>query len=141
MISLKDYAKENGVTYEAVRQQVSRYKKELQGHVHKQGRTRFLDDEAVAFLQEHLLREPIAVFNGSPDAALIEALKQENELLKRQKEALYNKLVEVQDQLNREKDRTKQLLIENKDLSVQNALLLEARKEPEQKKRKWWPFG
>lgn len=139
MISLKDYAKENGVTYEAVRQQVARYKKELEGHIRKEGRTRFLDDYAVEFLQEHRLKEPIAVFQGSPDAELIEALKQENEALKRQKEALYNKLVQVQEQLNREKDRTKQLLIENKDLSVQNALLLEARKEPEQQKP-WWKF-
>ena len=50
MISIKDYAKNKGVSYEAVRKQVNRYKDELDGHIHKQNRTQYLDDEAVTFL-------------------------------------------------------------------------------------------
>ena len=39
MISLKDYAKNKGVSYEAVRKQVSRYREELEGHIQKVNRT------------------------------------------------------------------------------------------------------
>lgn len=62
MITLKDYAKETGVTYEAVRQRVKRYEKELEGHIHRQGRTQYLDDVAVAFLNEHRLQEPTVLY-------------------------------------------------------------------------------
>ena len=45
-ISLKDYANELGISYEAVRQQVSKKLPELSGHIKNIGKTRFLDDEA-----------------------------------------------------------------------------------------------
>lgn len=50
VISLRDYAAQKGITYEAVRQQVVRYKDELEGHIIKDGRQQFLDEEAVSFL-------------------------------------------------------------------------------------------
>lgn len=50
MISLKDYAKNKNVSYEAVRKQVNCYKTELERHIHKVNRTQYLDDEAVPFL-------------------------------------------------------------------------------------------
>lgn len=63
MISIKDYAKESGVTYEAVRQQVKRYQAELEGHIHIQGRTQYLDDVAVAILNSHRSVNPIVVYD------------------------------------------------------------------------------
>ena len=45
-ISLKDYANELGISYEAVRQQVNKKQSELEGHIKNIGKTRFLDDEA-----------------------------------------------------------------------------------------------
>ena len=48
-VSLKDYAEQKRVSYEAVRQQVIRYKKELGNHIIRDGRQQFLDEEAVAF--------------------------------------------------------------------------------------------
>lgn len=42
MISLKDYAKNKNVSYEAVRKQVNRYKTELEGHIHKVNRTQYM---------------------------------------------------------------------------------------------------
>lgn len=63
MISIKDYAKENGVTYEAVRQQVKRYHQELAGHIHIQGRTQYLDDVAVAILNSHRSVNPVVVYD------------------------------------------------------------------------------
>lgn len=44
MVSIRDYAKMNNVSYEAIRQQVKRYEDELNGHIIKQNRTQFLDD-------------------------------------------------------------------------------------------------
>lgn len=63
MITIKDYAKETGVSYEAVRQRIKRYEKELEGHIHRQGRTQFLDDVAVAFLNEHRLQNPVVMYD------------------------------------------------------------------------------
>ncbi len=45
-ISLKDYANELGISYEAVRQQVNKKQSELEGHIKNIGKTRFLDEEA-----------------------------------------------------------------------------------------------
>lgn len=45
-ISLKDYANELGISYEAVRQQVNKKQAELEGHIKNIGKTRFLDEEA-----------------------------------------------------------------------------------------------
>ena len=44
MITIRDYAKENNVSYEAIRKQIKRYEDELNGHIIKQNRTQFLDD-------------------------------------------------------------------------------------------------
>lgn len=63
MISIKDYAKETGVSYEAVRQRIKRYESDLEGHIQKQGRTQYLDDFAIAFLNEHRLQNPVVLFD------------------------------------------------------------------------------
>lgn len=63
MITIKDYAKESGVSYEAVRQRIKRYEKELEGHIHRQGRIQYLDDVAVAFLNEHRLLNPTVLYD------------------------------------------------------------------------------
>lgn len=76
MLSFKDYAREYGVTYEAVRQQVKRYQSELEGHIHQQGRTQYLDDVAVAFLSEHRAKPVMAVYDGASDRR-IQELEQE----------------------------------------------------------------
>lgn len=63
MITIKDYARETGVSYEAVRQRIKRYEDELGGHIHRQGRTQFLDDVAVAFLNEHRMQNPVILYD------------------------------------------------------------------------------
>lgn len=77
---MKDYAKAAGVTYEAVRQSVKRYSTELEGHIHQEGRTQFLDDEAVKFLDEHRNRNPVVIIQQDKDEQ-IEQLRQEKEAL------------------------------------------------------------
>ena len=58
MVSIRDYAKMNNVSYEAIRQQVKRYEDELNGHIIKQNRTQFLDDVAVDILDQHRKENP-----------------------------------------------------------------------------------
>ena len=50
LIKLMDYARESGITIQTLGRKLKRYSKELDGHIITEGRTRFLDKEAVAFL-------------------------------------------------------------------------------------------
>ena len=80
VISLKDYAKQNNISYEAVRQQVVRYKDDLGSHIIRDGRQQFLDEEAVAFLDARRQKNPVAIIQMDKDEQ-IEALRQEREQL------------------------------------------------------------
>lgn len=121
MISLKDYAREKGVSYEAVRKQVTRYKDELEGHITKENRTQYLDDAAVEFLNHKRATNPVILMEASRDDE-VQRLTDENK-------ALLLKVAELQDALLREKDAVK-LLQEDKI-----ALL-----EDKQQSRPWWKF-
>lgn len=128
MVSIKDYAHQKGVSYEAVRKQVKRYEKELEGHIHKQGRTQFLDDEAVAILDERRAQNPIVIYEQGKDDEL-ERLREENQLL-------HNKVEYLQDRLLQSNDKI-QLLQEEKI-----ALLEAAKEQPEPHKWRWpWQKG
>lgn len=50
MITVKDYAAQNNISFQAVYAQISRHLKVLDEHIVHQGRTMYLDDEAVRFL-------------------------------------------------------------------------------------------
>ena len=80
LITIKEYAARKNITYEAVRQQVIRYKQELDGHIIREGRQQFLDEEAVAFLDERRLKNPIAIFHQNKDDA-IKQLEEQVKLL------------------------------------------------------------
>lgn len=90
--SIKDYAKSRKITYEAARQQVKRYEKELQGHIHRQNRTQYLDDYAVGLLDDHRQQNPVVVVNQDRDAEL-EQLRSENKTLLQQVAMLQDKLL------------------------------------------------
>lgn len=98
MISIKDYAQENGVTYEAVRQQVVRYKDELAGHIRKQGRTQYLDDVAVAILNDHRAQNPVVVYNKDAGEQLRNLQAQVDELVQNEK-VLLAKIAAQADQI------------------------------------------
>ena len=87
LITLKEYAEQNHVTYEAVRKQVKRYEEALGDHIIKDGRQQFLDDYAVAFLDEHRAKNPVVIYQASKDEE-IERLRAENENLLRNIAAL-----------------------------------------------------
>lgn len=97
VISLKDYAKQNNVSYEAVRKQVVRYADELGAHIIRDGRQQFLDEEAIAFLDAKRQKNPVAIIQMDKDER-IEALQNELNLAK-------NLIIELQDERNKLKDR------------------------------------
>lgn len=107
VITLRDYAKQNNISYEAVRKQVVRYQDELAGHLIKDGRQQFLDEEAVAFLDARRQKNPVAIIQIEKDEK-IEQLENENK-------QLLLKLAAVQDALLTEKDKTDALLAEKRD--------------------------
>lgn len=124
MVSMREYAAQKGVSYEAVRKQVSRYKKELEGHITKVSRTQYLDDEAVAFLDGKRQENPVILLQVDKDEE-IQRLHDENK-------ALLLKVAELQDALLKEKDTVK-------ELQTEKIVLLEAKQEQEAAKRKsWW---
>ena len=91
LISIKDYAKEKNVSYEAVRQQVIRYADELGEHIVKNGRQQFLDEEAVAFLDEKRQKNPVTIVQMEKD--------EEIETLRREKESLLVKVAAQADRI------------------------------------------
>ncbi len=121
MISLKDYAREKGVSYEAVRKQVTRYKDELEGHITKENRTQYLDDAAVEFLNHKRATNPVILMEASRDDE-VQRLTDENK-------ALLLKVAELQDALLREKDAVKPLQEDKISLL-----------EDQQQSWPWWKF-
>lgn len=113
MISIKDYAKEHKISYEAVRKQIKRYQKELEGHISKINRTKFLDDFAVEFLNDKRKNNPIVIIEANKDEE-IQRLKDENK-------ALLLKVADLQEQLLKEKDNVK-LLQEEKIQLLENSV-------------------
>lgn len=107
--TIKDYAENRQISYEAVRKQIKRYSKELKGLTYKHGRTTFLTDEAATFLDDHRQEKTIVV-EQSDDKERIERLRIESERLK-------SMIIELQQQLANEKD-ARIALLENKNNDV-----------------------
>lgn len=88
MITIKDYARGRGISYEAARQQISRYmEREVDGfrladHISKVDRTQYLDDEAVAFLDERRAKNPVVIQQEERDET-IDRLRAEVDLLQK----------------------------------------------------------
>lgn len=82
MITVKQYAEERGITIQAVHQSMSgkRKKERLDGHVHVIDGVKWLDEEAVAVLDEHRNKNPIVIIQQDKDE-LIEQLRREREEL------------------------------------------------------------
>ena len=108
MITIKDYAKQKGVSYEAIRKQIKRYDAELEGHLIKQNRFLMLDDEAVQFLDGKRSENPVIVYEQNKDEEL-EQLRQENKMLLIQMHTVQDQLGKVQQKLIAEMSTTKLL--------------------------------
>lgn len=108
MITIKDYAKQKGVSYEAIRKQIKRYEDELEGHLVKQNRFLMLDDEAVQFLDSKRSENPVIVYEQNKDEEL-EQLRYENKVLLIQMNTVQDQLGKVQQKLIAEMNTTKLL--------------------------------
>lgn len=128
MTTIKEYAKEHDISYEAVRKQVERYKNELDKHIIKKNRTQYLDDVAVSFLNERRAEKQIIVEDSN--TVELEQLRAENESLKVQQDLLKNQIITLQNELLLEKDNVKVLQQEKIEL------LETAKKE----KKRWFFF-
>ena len=117
MITIKDYAKQKGVSYEAIRKQIKRYDAELEGHLIKQNRFLMLDDEAVQFLDGKRSENPVIVYEQNKDEEL-EQLRQENKMLLIQMNTVQDQLGKVQQKLIAEMSTTK-LLTQEKVQSLE----------------------
>lgn len=112
MVTIRDYAGQRGVTYEAVRQQIKRYRPELEGHIHQEGRTQYLDDAAVAILDNYRAKNPVVVYEKGREDRIKE--------LEAALDEYKTRLISVQEQLLQMGDmrvqlqaaETRQLLLE-----------------------------
>lgn len=128
LITVKQYAQTQRVSYEAVRRQLKRYSNELRDHIIEQNRTRYLDAWAVEFLTKRRRESPIILMNT--DQA------EENKRLKDEIESLRSKLMTAQNELLQEKDKIIELQYEvKKNIEAQTlyTALLEDTKAKEER--------
>lgn len=92
MITVKEFAKRQHRSVQAIYQSIDRYKLQLEGHITKIGRTSYLDDEAVAFLETKREQNPVVIFQQDKDEEL-ERLRQNADVMKA-------KIAELQESVN-----------------------------------------
>ena len=124
LISIRDLAKDQGVSYEAIRRQVVKYSEDLRGHIVIQDGKQFLDESAVEYLKERRRSSPIVLVNQTQG--------EEIERLKEQIETLKTQLINAQDRIIALQDENK-TAIESK--TKYDLLLTEQTQTAEQLKR------
>lgn len=127
MKTLKEYANENHITYEAVRQQVKRYEKELINHIKKIKRTKYLDEFAIEFLDKKRVDNLVIIMESSKDDE-IKRLVGENK-------ALLLKVASLQEQLILEKENVQ--LLQNEKIELLEAKTIT---RTDNQTKKWWQF-
>lgn len=97
LVTLKQFAEEKGITYEAVRRQILKYADELEGHIVTVDGTRYLDEEAQKFLSERRRLSPIVVKIEDTQADNKEILEK-IESLKTQLLKAQERVIQLQDE-------------------------------------------
>ena len=98
LVTIKQFADSQGISYEAVRKQLHKYSEELSGHVIPKDRTRYLDEVAVKFLQERRRESPI-ILQNMDQGEEISRLMDQVEYLRAQLVSAQNKLLESQERI------------------------------------------
>ena len=117
--TLKDFAAEQNVSYEAIRRQVKNYSGDLEGHVIIKNRTQFLDEYAVNFLKQKRRENPVIVMHTEANEQ-VEELKAQVDLLK-------SKLLAAQEQILSLKNEEQKAL----EAKIRSEILLEDNKAKE----------
>lgn len=138
MLSIKEYAEKKGVTYEAIRKQITRYKKELRGKIVVKNRTTFLTDDAVDFLNEHRAGNPVIVYAENKTSE-IETLRGENKDLLIKIAEIQSERINESARLLSKIDELREKLEHSKDDIAR--IQSETIKKLEANSRKWWQFG
>lgn len=128
-ISIKEYADIQGITQQAVYQQLKRKsnKKILEGHVIQKNGKKYLDDIAVQHLTNQRKTTPSIVVEDVTKAEL-EAVKQELETVKAERDSLKTALME---ELKSHNEDIKQL-------SERILLLTTTEESPDREKKHFW---
>ena len=113
LTTIKQYAEKHDITYEAVRRQVARYSDELAGHIIKKGRSQYLDEFAVDFLDKRRRESPVVV--------VVEGQKEKLEELEAQIATLKEQLMQAQNELLKSQDKVISLQDEARALLADNA--------------------
>ena len=111
-VTLRDFADQKGVTYEAIRRQVAKYETELRGHIVVRERTKFLDEYAQEFLSERRRLSPVVV-KVEDSRESVEELERTVESLRAQLLKAQNELLAAKDMIIALKDE-KEAMIESK---------------------------
>ena len=90
-MTLKQYAESKNVSYEAVRKQVIKYKKELADHIIRKDGVQYLDQDAIAFLSEKRRHSPLVIVHEENTDRIKE--------LEAEVESLRAKLMTAQDEI------------------------------------------
>lgn len=136
-ISIRDYAKEQHITYEAARKQVRRYEAELEGHTYKQGRTQYIDDYAVELLNNHRRQNPVIIVQQDKDDEL-QQLRAENKALLQQVAALQDKLLTARENAIEAAKQTVMLEAAEADKDRLEREKAALQSELEAARRPWW---
>ena len=99
IVSIKQLAEQQNVSYEAIRKQIVRYSEELKGHIIRKNRTQYLDEWAVKFLKEKRRESPIILMHMDQNE-MIEDLKANNEHLTKQLLEAQARIIAMQDMRN-----------------------------------------
>ena len=133
MITIRDYARQHGVSYEAVRKQVVQYRKELNDHIIMQGRKQYLDDEAVRILDDHRKKSAVSVV-VEDRSVRIQELEEENK-------HLMAEIARLQAEGNACRDQIIQLLTEKQSYLEDKgriSLMLEQHEQQERERTGKW---
>ena len=106
-ITMQEYAKREGISYEAVRKQVARYRSDLQEHITASNRQILLDDAAIRFLDAKRQKSVVAQ-SLKERAAAIAIMQEEIDLLRQ-------KLQEQQDRAGAAENKYRSMSIKIQD--------------------------
>ena len=112
-MTIKEYSMSRGVSYEAVRKQVSALKKkELKKHIKYNGRTAELDDYAVEILDQHRQQREVVVVASNIDT-------------QKELERLHDQVHQLQAELLKRADKITELIEKNSLLLEEKTKLIE----------------
>lgn len=102
VMTIRQFAEDQHVSYEAIRRQLVIYRKQLEGHIIRDKQYKLLDEYAVEFLRTKRRHSPIVAINQEREET-IDTLK--NNLVSAQ-----NMIVELQQQLDELKDQKRAMI-------------------------------